>query len=75
MRRANKKVVGEFKNGKFGAEGEDDGQGRGNGRYPTLNAMPEGEGDGLSYGGDNQGLGDFMFYELPTPNYPPKGPH
>ncbi len=73
MRRAKKKVVGEFKNGKFGAEGEGDGQGRGEGRgRATLNAVPDGAGDGRGYGGDNQGLGDFMFYELPTPNYPPK---
>jgi len=75
LRKKGKKVVGEFKDGKFGASGEggegEGGLGTGRGRM-TLNAVPPHDGKGKGYEGDNQGMGDFIFYELPTPNYQPK---
>jgi len=65
-------VMGEFTKGKgMGQPGNGDGEGDGKG-----NGKGEGEdgkkGKGKGYRGDNWGMGDWHFYQLPPPKHIPK---
>jgi hypothetical protein len=70
-------VIGEFKQGKFGSPGGKKGKG-GKGKPGGADGEAEGRNgkEGVKargHGGDNQNMGDFVFYVLPPPKYPPKG--
>lgn len=72
MLQKGKKVIGEFQRGELGAKGEGDGKGKGKSKGKGgKDKGKKGEG---GYGGDNIGLGDFIFYELPPPKFIPKNP-
>jgi hypothetical protein len=72
MRMEGKYVIGEFKGGKFAKAGDGDGDGDGEGEPGDGKGKKGKDGKGLGYGGDNDNMGDFAFYVLPPPNYPPK---
>jgi hypothetical protein len=65
-------VIGEYDpaKGKFGGDGEGKGKGKGKGGKGKPGEGKEGKGKG--YHGDNEGLGDFKFYQLPPPKFPDK---
>ena len=68
-------VIGEFKQGKFGGPAGEKGDGEAGEGEPGEGKGKKGdgkEGKGRGHGGDNQNMGDFVFYVLPPPNYPPK---
>jgi hypothetical protein len=66
-------VIGEFDpNAKSKFSGDGDGKGKGNGDGKKGRPGKEGDGDGKGYMGDNEGLGDFKFYQLPPPKFPDK---
>jgi hypothetical protein len=74
MLKKGRKIIGEFVPGEPGQVGEEgDGKGKGKGGKGKGNGKGK-EGQGTGYNGDNKGLGDWNFYELPPPKFPEKMP-